>query len=97
MKVLRILLKIAVLPLMLLVALVYFVFSVLTNLSCYVIGPLMLLILGCGIYTVVKQQWSQTFLLTLMEAACLLLLFGAGFVLVTLESWQEGLGDFLHS
>ena len=97
MKILRILLKIAALPLIIFIAVVRFIFNALTNLSCYVIGPLMLLILGCGIYTVVKQLWSQTFLLVLMEGACLLLLFGASFVLVTLENWQEGLGDFLHS
>lgn len=97
MKVLRIFLKIMVLPLMLLIGIVHVLFNTLTNLSCYVIGPLMLFIFGCGIYTVVKQLWIQTFLLGLMEAACFLVLFGAGFVIVALESWNDHLAAFLHS
>ena len=55
------------------------------------------LIFGCGVYTVVKQLWSQTFLLALMEGACFLVLFGASFVIVTLESWNHHLAVFLHS
>ena len=97
MKMIRFLLKLAALPLLLLLALVSFIFHALTDLSSYVIGPLMWLILGCGIYTVVKQLWSQTFLLVLMEAFCLLVLFGAGAVLFLLETWRDALLDFLHS
>jgi hypothetical protein len=32
-----------------------------------------------------------------MEAACFLALFGASFVIVTLESWNQHLAAFLHS
>ena len=97
MKLSRILFKIMILPLMLLIGILRVLFHALTNLSCYVIGPLMLFIFGCGIYTVVIQNWSQTFLLGLIEAACFLVLFGASFVIVTLESWSHHLAAFLHS
>ncbi len=97
MKIIRFLLKIVAFPLMLLVIMVHVLLNVLVNLSCYVIGPLMLFILGCGIYTVVKHLWSQTFLLALMEAACFFILFGASFVIFTLECWSERLADFIHS
>ena len=39
----------------------------------------------------------ETFLLALMEGACFLVLFGASFVIVTLESWNHHLAVFLHS
>ena len=81
MRVIRKFAKIMILPLMLLIGILHFV----------------LLIFGCGVYTVVKQLWSQTFLLALMEGACFLVLFGASFVIVTLESWNHHLAVFLHS
>ena len=80
MRVIRKFAKIMILPLMLLIGILHFVLNTATKLSSYLIGPLMLLIFGCGVYTVVKQLWSQTFLLALMEGACFLVLFGASFV-----------------
>ena len=67
MRVIRKFAKIMILPLMLLIGILHFVLNTATKLSSYLIGPLMLLIFGCGVYTVVKQLWSQTFLLALME------------------------------
>ena len=93
----RFLLKMILLPLMLVIGMVRLSFSGLMKLSCYVIGPLMWFLFGCGIYTVVHRLWSQTFLLALMEAVCFLVLFGAGFVLVTLENWSHALHRMLHS
>lgn len=69
MRVIRKFAKIMVLPLMLLIGIMHLVLNIATKLSSYLIGPLMLLIFGCGVYTVVKQHWSQTFLLALMEGA----------------------------
>ena len=97
MRVIRKFAKIMILPLMLLIGILHFVLNTATKLFSYLIGPLMLLIFGCGVYTVVKQLWSQTFLLALMEGACFLVLFGASFVIVTLESWNHHLAVFLHS
>ena len=97
MRIFRVIFKILALPLMLFLAIVRVLFNLCANLSCYVLGPLMLFILGCGIYTIVKQLWSQTFLLALMEAGCLLFLFGAGYVIVLLEDWGRSLGEFIHS
>ena len=97
MQLIRILLKIIILPLLMVIAILHVLVNAAVNLSSYVIGPLMLFILGCGVYTAVKHLWSQTFLLALMEAACVLVLFGASFVIVTLENWSRHLSSFLHS
>ena len=93
----RFLLKMILLPLILVIGILRFSLSGLMKLSCYVVGSLMWIIFGCGIYTVVHRSWSQTFLLALMEAACFLFLFGAGFVLVTLENWSHTLNRKFHS
>lgn len=93
----RILLKIWTLPLILIIGILHALLNGLMKLSCYVIGPLMWFLFGCGIYTVIHRFWSQTFLLALMEAACFLFLFGASFVIVTLENWNDSLGRFLRS
>ena len=58
MRVIRKFAKIMILPLMLLIGILHFVLNTATKLSSYLIGPLMLLIFGCGVYTVVKQLWS---------------------------------------
>ena len=55
MRVIRKYAKIMILPLMLLIGILHFVLNTVTKLSSYLIGPLMLLIFGCGVYTVVKQ------------------------------------------
>ena len=93
----RFFLKMIILPLILVISLLHGGMNLLTKLSCYVIGPLMWFLFGCGVYTVIHQLWSQTFLLALMEGACFLLLFAASFVIVTLEQWKAVLQGFLHS
>ena len=86
-----------ILPLILVIGILHLSMNLLTKLSCYVIGPLMWFLFGCGVYTVIHRSWSQTFLLVLMEAACFLFLFGASFVIVTLEHWNYILRGFFHS
>ena len=93
----RFLLKMMILPLILVISIAQGCMNLMTKLSCYVIGPLIWFLFGCGIYTVIHRFWSQTFLLALMEGACFLLLFAASFVIVTLEQWKAALQGFLHS
>ena len=58
-------LKLFLLPLLLITATASILFEIAAHLSCYVIGLFLLFLLGSGIYTVVHQFWSQTFLLGL--------------------------------
>lgn len=89
--------KLFVLPLILICTTVALLVKLAANLSCYVLGPLMLFLLGCGIYTITKQQWSQTILLALMEVACVAVLFGAVLIETALDSVNSALIGFLHS
>ena len=68
MFILRILLKAALLPVVLILLIVKVIVKVGMHLSSIVLGGLILFVAGCLIYTITKQAWSQTFLLALIEA-----------------------------
>ena len=84
-------LKLFLLPLLLITTTVSILFEIAAHLSCYVMGPFLLFLLGCGIFTVVQQLWSQTFLLGLAAALCVALLMGAAMIQGLLDSLQERL------
>ena len=65
MFILRILLKAALLPVVLILLIVKVIVKVGMHLSSIVLGGLILFVAGCLIYTITKQAWSQTFLLAL--------------------------------
>ena len=68
MFILRILLKTALLPVVLILLLVKVIVKVGMQISSIILGGLILFVAGCLIYTITKQAWSQTFLLALIEA-----------------------------
>ena len=65
--------------------------------SCLILGPITIFILGCAIYTICKHAWSQTFLLALIEGTCLAALFGAGIISTEIGMLGERLGEFLRT
>lgn len=78
MFILRILLKAALLPVVLILLLVKVVVKVGMQVSSIILGGLILFVAGCLIYTITKQAWSQTFLLVLIEAAVMGITIGTG-------------------
>lgn len=86
--------RLAALILAIALAVINVIAMMLLLVGSFVMGPLMFFILGCGIYTVFKHDWGQTFLLFLMESACILILFASGTVLFLLEEGREGLMAF---
>ena len=59
--------KLLSLPLMAVFSIMAFLVKILSNLSGYVLSPLILFVLGCGVYSVVCQQWNHVFLLGIIE------------------------------
>ena len=80
MFILRILLKVALLPVVLILLLLKVVVKVGMQISSVVLGGLILFVAGCLIYTITKQAWSQTFLLVLIEAAVMGITIGTGII-----------------
>ena len=82
----KIILKILLFPLVFVLRFVWFIASLLVQISMWVLSPIILFALGCGIYCVVKARWSDVFLLTLIEMGLFALSFGAGMIVELAES-----------
>ena len=91
MKVVKMILKVALLPVIAVLWVADLLANMILTVGSYVLGPLMFFILFCGIYTVVKQLWNQTLLLALIEGFCVLVFFGAGWFIIMLEDVKERL------
>ena len=82
----KIMLKILLFPLVFILRFVWFIASLLMQISMWVLSPIILFVLGCGIYCVVKARWSDVFLLTLIEMGLFALTFGAGMIVELVEN-----------
>ncbi|MDD6881041.1 MAG: hypothetical protein PUE18_05650, partial [Firmicutes bacterium] len=71
--------------------------NLLTNISSYVIGLLLLVISGCAIYCIVQAMWTSLVILVGMGLAAFLALFGIVFLTVQAETASESLGHFIRS
>lgn len=94
---LKLLMKVLLLP----VLLVLFVLRVLVKigieLSSIVIGGLMLIVFGCIIYAIVQQMWPSMWILIAMEACIIMVTLGAGLLDGLLQIAQENLGILMRS
>ena len=94
---LKLLMKVLLLP----VLLVLFVLRVLVKigieLSSIVIGGLMLIVFGCIIYAIVQQMWPSMWILIAMEACIIMVTLGAGLLDGLLQIAQENLCILMRS
>lgn len=93
----KMILKVLALPVLFAVKSVCILGNLLTNVSSYVIGLLLLILVGCGIYCVVQAMWTSLAILTVMGLAAFLALFGIVFLTVQAETAGESLGQFIRS
>ena len=90
-------LKLLALPVLFVMKSVCILGNLLTNLSSYVIGLLLLLLIGCGIYCIVQAMWTSLAILVGMGLAAFLALFAVVFLTIQIENTCDSLGAFLHS
>ena len=90
-------LKVFALPVLLIMKSVCILGNLLSNISSYVIGLLLLILVGCGIYCVVQAMWTSLAILAVMGLAAFLALFGIVFLTVQAETASESLGHFIRS
>lgn len=69
--------------------------NLLMQLSLWVLSPIMLFVLGCGIYSVVRASWTDVFLLTLIEMGLFAAAVGAGGIMELMERLCECVEDVL--
>ena len=93
----KLILKVLALPVLFVVKSVCILGNLLSNISSYVIGLLLLILVGCGIYCEVQAMWTSLAILAVMRLAAFLTLFGIVFLTVQAETASESLGQFLRS
>ena len=93
----KMILKVFALPVLLIMKSVCILGNLLSNISSYVIGLLLLILVGCGIYCVVQAMWTSLAILAVMCLVAFLALFGIVFLTVQAESASESLGQFIRS
>lgn len=93
----KMILKVLALPVLFVMKSVCILGNLLSNISSYVIGLLLLILVGCGIYCVVQAMWTSLAILAVMGLAAFLALFGIVFLTVQAETASESLGRFLRS
>lgn len=72
----KMILKVLALPVLFVMKSVCILGNLLSNISSYVIGLLLLILVGCGIYCVVQAMWTSLAILAVMGLAAFLALFG---------------------
>ena len=76
---LKLIMKVLLLPVMLILFVLRALVKIGIELSSIVLGGLMLIVFGCIIYAIIQQMWSSAFILIAMEACIIMVTFGAGY------------------
>ena len=89
--------KLLFLPLMIVCASLSLLAKLFSNLSGYILSPLILFVFGCGIYTVIAQQWNQVLLLGMIELLFISALFGSVLMETVFDWFYSILKGFVQS
>lgn len=93
----KMILKVLALPVLLIAKLVCILGNLISNISSFIIGLLILVIAGCAIYCIVQAMWTSLAILAGMGLAAFLVLFGLVWLVVKAEALNESLGQFVRS
>ena len=93
----KMILKLFALPVQILIKVLCVVGNLLTNVSSYAIGLLLLVIAGCGIFCIVQGKWTELAILVGMGVAVFLVLFFMVVIVFKAETWSVRLGEFIRS
>ncbi len=94
---LKLLMKVLLLPVMLVVFVLRVLVKVGIELSSIIIGGLMLIVFGSIIYAIVQQMWPSMWILIAMEVVLIMVSAGAGILDVILEEASINLGLSIQS
>ena len=89
--------KLLFLPLMIVCASLSLLAKLFSNLSGYILSPLILFVFGCGVYTVIAQQWNQVLLLGMIELLFISALFGSVLMETVFDWFYSILKGFVQS
>ena len=93
----KMILKVLALPVLFVVKVICSLGNLLTNVTSYVIGLLLLVIAGCAIYCIVQAMWTSLAILAVMGLAAILVIFLLVWAVVKAETIGIFLGEFIRS
>ena len=93
----KMILKVFALPVLFVVKVICILGNLLTNVTSYVIGLLLLVIAGCAIYCIVQAMWTSLAILAGMGLTAILVIFLLVWVVVKAEVAGENIKIFLKS
>ncbi|WP_105303326.1 hypothetical protein [Anaerolactibacter massiliensis] len=97
MFILKLIAKIALLPMLLVLLTLHILVKISLNLASIVAGGLILVVFGCLVYVIVKARWTDVLILGLMEATIVAVTFGASMITGLLDMASDSLGSFFLS
>ena len=97
MRTLALLALLVALPVILILRIAILLTKVVGYVGSYIMSPVMIFILGYGIYCLVKTRWTDVVILFGMEAVIGLLMFGGLWIYCNAMDLCESLTALLHS
>lgn len=97
MRLIKLLGKILLLPVVLLLGILRLLIKIGMEISSFVLGALMLIVFGCIIFTIVQHSWNSMFILLVMEVFLVLITAGTGILQGVLDIASENLNGFMRS
>ena len=94
---LKLLMKVLLLPVMLVLFVLRVLVKIGIELSSIIVGGLILIVFGCIIYAIVQQMWPSAGILIVMEACLVMICAAAGVLEFFLEEATTSLGRIIRS
>ena len=94
---LKLLMKILLVPVMLVLFVLRVLVKIGIELSSIILGGLILIVFGCIIYAIIQQMWPSMWILIAMEAVLIMMTAGAGMLDLLLEEAMGTLGVFMRA
>ena len=94
---LKLFMKILLLPVMLVLFVLRVLVKIGIELTSIILGGLILIVFGCIIYAIVQQIWPSALILFTMEILIVLVTAGAGLMEGFLDIAGECIGEFIRS
>ncbi len=92
---LKLLMKVILLPVMLVLFLLRVLVKIGIELSSVIVGGLILIVFGCIIYAIVQQMWPSMWILIVMEVVLIMVTAGAGILELLLEEASIRIGNLM--
>ena len=97
MRLLKLIGKILLLPVVLLLGILRLLVTIGMEVSSFILGALMLIVFGCIIFTIIQHTWNSMWILIVMEVFLVMITAGTGVIQGVLDIASDSLSGFMRS